>query len=171
MSSLPASLRDVRSFWACAVSFNGYRAAMAVVMTPWRAHPNTSSARRASSPGRAVKWATAHDRKRSCGQRRKLGGGRRAAGGADHDEDAAYREALQAVLDGVSADALHSSDERSRDRALALVDVEVVDSGGLNGDPKLTRSGIRGVDLGEGDLLGPTVLGDDNGFQAGLPVS
>jgi hypothetical protein len=72
---------------------------------------------------------------------------------------------------GDATDALHSSDERSRDRALALVDVEVVDSGGLNGDPKLTRSGIRGVDLGEGDLLGPTVLGDDNGFQAGLPVS
>lgn len=37
--------------------------------------------------------------------------------------------------------ALHSRDERSRDRALALVDVEVVDAGGLNGNLKLGRPG------------------------------
>ena len=57
---------------------------------------------------------------------------------------------------GDATDALHSSDERSRDRALALVDVEVVDSGGLNGDPKLTRAGLRAVDLGAEILSRPT---------------
>ncbi len=322
MSSLPASRRDARSLWACAASFNGYRAAIVVVMTPWRAHPNTSSARQASSPGRAVKWATdgrmtESDRAASVGN--STAGGR-AAGGADHDQGAAYRQALQAVLDGVSAlyavihhihtatfgdvgdrcsevgvvdgviravvhgdasllcggggadhrraevvcnlrqqpsdtsgcgvhqhrgvcsdgegvrgevvrrdalhqqcdrvwvlmssgmettlvsssttvsaklpsplshptrrpthsastsdpdlndvtGALHSRDERSRDRALALVDVEVVDAGGLNGNLKLGRPGIRGVDLGEGDLFGATVLVDDGGFHAVLRMS
>ena len=108
MSSLPASRRDARSLWACAASFNGYRAAIVVVMTPWRAHPNTSSARQASSPGRAVKWAadgrmTESDRAASVGNS-TAGGGPLAAPITTRVPRTA--RALQAVLDGVSADAV-----------------------------------------------------------------